>query len=344
MKTKQTRPHTDRPANPAPTILKTLRPTLLTPSTASATVSTTILSRLQARHRSTAAPKPKDLHQTGLGDLTKYDDRKKVEAKLRDRMMKLPLNSDSIFSDEMEKANQTTPEEAAAAAERAAQGKPKSEPPLSIMGASLLKSHMRSIVDPDPRSRLRWERKMVIRHVKRALDVKGGETREERIKRTERELLSKSTWLPTSYKKLMYLARQISGKTLGEARLQMKLSRKKHAAEVLYQLDLARDTAMVERGMGLGRHNGEYVPGQEEKKRIRDHRHGRWVDIADPTRMYIDEAWVNRGPWRGKKPNFRARGRVDIIQMPQASKSRLHCAASQPFFAMMHLLANTQSP
>lgn len=196
--------------------------------------------------------------------------------------------------------------------------------PKTLMGASLLKDHIRSAIDPDPRSRLRWERKMVIRHVKRALDVKGGETKEERIKRTERELLSKSPWIATSYKKLMYLARQISGKTLGEARLQMKLSRKKHSAEVLYQLDLARDAAMVERGMGLGKHSGEYEPGKVEKKRIRDHRHGRWVDIGDPTRMYIDEAWVNRGPWRGFRPNFRARGRTDVIKMPQASKSRLN--------------------
>lgn len=245
-------------------------------------------------------------------------------------MMAAPLKSDSIFGQEMEKVGDLTVEEANAIRQQQElkkqadqQLEQEARSPKSLMGASLIRQHIRSVVDPDPRSRLRWERKMVIRHVTRALNVKGGETKEERIKRTERELLSKSPWIATSYKKLGMLARQISGKTLGEARLQMKLSKKKHAAEVLYQLDVARDTAIVERGMGLGKFNGEYDPEKAETKRIRDHRNGKWVDIKDPTRMYVDEVWVNRGPWRGKKASFRARGRVNIIQMPQASKSRL---------------------
>lgn len=271
----------------------------------------------------------KEDQKTAQGVLDKFEERKAVEDKLRSRMMAAPLNSQSIFGEEMEKVANRTAEEVAADEQKRQKKKKEEEmreaaakdkTPKSLMGASLMNDHLRSVVDPDPRSRLRWERKMVIRHVTRALDVKGGETKQERIKRTERELLSKSPWIATSYKKLMYLARQISGKTLGEARLQMKMSRKKHAAEVLYQLDLARDTAIVERGMGLGRHNGEYVPGETEKKRIKDHRQGKFIDVVDPTRMYIDEAWVNRGRWRGIKPSFRARGRVDLIKMPQASK------------------------
>ncbi|KAF3760995.1 hypothetical protein M406DRAFT_358434 [Cryphonectria parasitica EP155] len=99
----------------------------------------------------------------------------------------------------------------------------------------------------------------------------------------------------------------------------MKFSKKKFAKEVLYELELARDKAVVERGMGLGKVSGEFVPGETEKKTVRDERHGKWVDIVDPTRMYVHEAWVNRGPWRGKRPNYRARGRTDIIKMPQAS-------------------------
>lgn len=190
----------------------------------------------------------------------------------------------------------------------------------SIMGASLLAPHMRAAVDPDPKSRRRWQRKMVIRNVTRALDVKGKETREERIKRTEREQESRSSWLATSTKKLVHLARQVSGKTLEDAMIQMRFSKKKYAKEVLYELKLARDKAVVERGMGLGKINGEFKPGETEPTKVRDIRHGKWVEIEDPTRLYVHEAWVNRGPWRGKKPNYRARGRTDLIQMPQASK------------------------
>lgn len=312
-------------------MLKTLRPTLLTPNATSFLVDNVVASPILNSQRRGFASR-KDLHKTALGDLSKLEDRKGLEDRLRERMMIAPLKSDSIFGKEMEQVADLSVEESNAIRQQQELEKDQNSgkqqhviPPSqrSSMGASLVKQHLRSVIDPDPRSRLRWERKMVIRHVTRALDMKGGETKEERIKRTERELLSKSPYIATSYKKLGMLARQIAGKTLGEARQQMKLSRKKHAAEVLFQLDLARDTAIVERGMGLGRHNGEYDVEKTETKRIRDHRNGKWVDIKDPTRMYVDEAWVNRGPWRGKQPNFRARGRVDIIQMPQASKSRL---------------------
>lgn len=242
-------------------------------------------------------------------------------------MMSTRLESQSIFDEEFKTApkEETIEDEGALTAEQKKIQKrkeAKAKEFTSVMGASLLTQHTRSAIDPDPRSRRRWERKMVLRNVERALNPKGRETRQERIKRTERELASKSPWLATSYKKLGMLARQISGKTLEEARTQMKFSKKKFAREVLYELNLARDKAIVERGMGLGKVTGEYVPGETKKTTVRDERHGKWVNVVDPTRMYIHEAWVNRGPWRGKLPSFRARGRVNILQLPQASKFR----------------------
>lgn len=269
----------------------------------------------------TGRNKPKDLHKSALGDLDKTEDRKNIENTMRKRMTSTVMESQSIFDEDLKNiASQETDEEGRVIPSENANAIKKLD---SVMGASLLAAHVRHAVDPDPKSRRRWERKMVIRNVTRALDVRGKETREERLKRTEREVLSKSTWLATSTKKLVHLARQVSGKTLEDARIQMKFSKKKYAKEVLYELDLARDRAVVERGMGLGKVNGEFVPGETEPQKVRDVRHGKWVEIEDPTRLYVHEAWVNRGPWRGKKPSYRARGRTDLIQMPQASESGL---------------------
>lgn len=266
----------------------------------------------------TGRNKPKDLRQKALGNV---EDREKIEAAMRERMTSTVMESQSIFDDDLKTSPKPTTKNQKKV--RTAEIKKKQ----TVMGSSLLADHVRHAVDPDPKSRRRWERKMVIRNVTRALDVRGKETREERIKRTERELSSRSSWLATSTKKLVHLARQISGKSLEDARIQMRFSKKKYAKEVLYELDLARDKAVVQRGMGLGKINGEFVPGETEPKKIRDVRHGKWVEVDDPTRLYVHEAWVNRGPWRGKKPNYRARGRTDLIQMPQASKLRLEAKA-----------------
>lgn len=328
---------------PAPAIPRTLRPTTLpSPATSSAlppsTFSLLLLPsqtrqasskpkrpRISSSAKSIVSPrKPKDLHKAQLGDLTRAEERQELETSMRKSMTSTRLESASIFDEDLKNIpeegedGELKPSKQAIAAEEARRLEAKSR--SSMMGASLISDHVRNAVDPDPRSRRRWERKMVIRHVTRCLDARGRETKEERIKRTEREVLSKSTWLATSTKKLMYLARQISGKTFEEAKTQMKFSKKKFAKEVLYELELARDKAVVERGMGLGKVSGEFVPGKTEKTTIRDDRHGKWVDIVDPTRLYVHEAWVNRGPWRGKRPSFRARGRVDLIQMPQASE------------------------
>lgn len=241
---------------------------------------------------------------------------------MRERMTMTKLESKSIFDDEL-KATDADGAALREAEDADETGRDAVNLRQSLMGASLLRDHMRHAIDPDPQNRMRWERRMVVRQVARQLDARGRETREERIRRTEREATSKSDWLATSTKKLVHLAHQISGKTLDEARKQMKFSKKKFAREVLYELDLARDKAVVERGMGLGKSTGEFVPGTTETRTVKDFRHGKFVEIDDPSRMYVSEAWVNRGPWRGEKPNYRARGRVDRIQMPQASKFHL---------------------
>ncbi len=93
---------------------------------------------------------------------------------------------------------------------------------------------------------------MVMRRVHRNLSAYGGESRVERIARTERSHLSKSPPLPTSTKKLVHLAHQIQGKTVEDALVQMRFSKKKMAREVRWQLEEARDTAVVQHGIGPG--------------------------------------------------------------------------------------------
>jgi ribosomal protein L22 len=206
--------------------------------------------------------------------------------------------------------------------------KPKKQPKTRA-GASLVREHLARAVDPDPRSRVRWERKMVMRQVARGTNPFSREPRLERIARTERQLTSRSPWLATSTKKLVKLAHQIQGKTVADALVQMRFSKKKMANEVRYQLELARDQAVVERGMGLGssaKKDGESdeagAAGEGGKKETIEiqTKDGKWVKIDDPTRMYVAEAWVNRGPWRGKEVDYRARGRTYIKQKPTTSK------------------------
>ncbi|KFA60740.1 hypothetical protein S40285_04732 [Stachybotrys chlorohalonatus IBT 40285] len=171
------------------------------------------------------------------------------------------------------------------------------------------------VVDPDPRSRVRWQRKKVIQMVRK----NGALTRDEKIRMTEREMLHKSEFLPTSLKKLVMLSRQIAGKPIDEAITQMKWSKKKMAAEVRYYLEEARDLAVAQRGMGLGAANGELLH-QARKIQTRD---GKWMEISDPTRIYIAQSWIGRGPWRGKELDYKGRGRTGIIKHPATSFSVL---------------------
>lgn len=108
-------------------------------------------------------------------------------------------------------------------------------------------SNMAMRLDPKPNARARWTRMMVIRDVRK----RGRLTKVMRIARTERSHLSKSRFLATSIKKLAPLARQIAGKTLDEAILQMRFSSKKAAQEVRQHLIQARNEAIVQAGMGL---------------------------------------------------------------------------------------------
>ncbi|KJZ72476.1 hypothetical protein HIM_08145 [Hirsutella minnesotensis 3608] len=212
---------------------------------------------------------------------------------------------DSIFEDEIEGAapppSEAGPQKAVPQKAKAKLEKPRHE--------------MLMVTDPDPRGRIRWHRKKVIQMVRN----NGLLSREERIKMSERELLHKSHFLPTSIKKLVMLSRQIAGKSIDDAIAQMKWSKKKMSAEIKYYLEEARDLAVAQRGMGLGKANGEILQ-QPRKIRTRD---GKWMEITDPTRIYIAQSWVGRGPWRSKEIEYKGRGRIGITQHPSTSFSIL---------------------
>lgn len=168
---------------------------------------------------------------------------------------------------------------------------------------------MNVTLDPSPVARRRWEAKMVAREIRR----QGQMTKQEVIKQTERSHTNTSPMMKTSVKKLGMLARQIAGKTLDDAMTQMRFSVKKPAQGVLEHLQYARDSAVVVNGMNLGSADGV----RHEPVTIRD-KAGNRVKVVDPTNLYIDEAWVNRGPYR-KKPEYRARGRTNVLRMPYTS-------------------------
>ncbi|KAL1891409.1 39S ribosomal protein L22, mitochondrial [Sporothrix stenoceras] len=238
------------------------------------------------------------------GDLS----RAKTRQELRDRMTNPDLSASPLLASELEQQQQQGVQ---STREDGAKKPATSSSARNEIGTSLLQSDLQRALDPDPRSRVRWERKMVVRHVSRLLDPKGQETREERLARTERQLLHKSMPIPTSTKKLVHLARQISGKTLEDALVQMRFSQKKMAREVLWHLEEARDVAVVERGMGLGRVQKKDAEDSEStshpiKIQTKD---GKWLEITDPSRMYIDQAWVGKGIWRAAQAEYRARGR-----------------------------------
>ena len=71
------------------------------------------------------------------------------------------------------------------------------------------------------------------------------------MEKSEREVQLRSPLIKTSRKKLQPLARQIAGKKLSEAMVQMRFSKKRAAVEVLRHLEYARNRANLG-GMGLG--------------------------------------------------------------------------------------------
>ncbi|KAI9667027.1 MAG: 54S ribosomal protein L22, mitochondrial [Trizodia sp. TS-e1964] len=171
--------------------------------------------------------------------------------------------------------------------------------------------YMAAVLDPHPSARQRWERKMVIRSVRR----RGRLSHVQQIKQTERAHLSKSPMIKTSVKKLGPLARQIAGKNIEDAIVQMRFSKKKAAIQVRRQLIHARDEAMVARGMGLGKAVGAPPAGPAVTILMKD---GRRRVVKDRTAMYIDQAWVGRGMYR-KTLEFRARGKVNTLRHPHTS-------------------------
>ncbi|KAJ5115130.1 Ribosomal protein L22 bacterial/chloroplast-type [Penicillium alfredii] len=172
------------------------------------------------------------------------------------------------------------------------------------------KTNLQMALNPLPKSQLRWERKMVIREVRK----RGRIPRPVQIKRTERESLSKSHWFKTSVKKLAPLARQIAGKNLDEAILQMRFSKKKAAQDVLGHLEHAKNVAMVRAGMGLPGPQGseQSKPMEPMTVILKD---GSRKKITDPTSIYIQQAWVNRGPY-GYGMDHRARGQINRLRPP----------------------------
>ncbi|TKA39790.1 hypothetical protein B0A54_08427 [Friedmanniomyces endolithicus] len=201
-------------------------------------------------------------------------------------------------------------------------------------------ANMQQVLDPDPRARERWERRQVIQLVR-----KGGRlTKQQLIKRTEREHVLRTHNLKTSVKKLGMVARQIAGKTIDDAITQMRFSKKKIAQDVLKQLEYARDEAVVMRGMGLGSVKAEENAGKPSKAlttstsgispttpaptelqevtspvqiQLKD---GKRHKVSDPSTIYIDQAWVGRGPF-GRLPDYRARGQVNFMRTPWTSLS-----------------------
>ena len=185
--------------------------------------------------------------------------------------------------------------------------------------------NMAAALDPTPRARERWQRKMVIREIK----ARGRINTAVKLARTERSHLSKSAFFKTSVKKLFPLANQITGKPLSEAMVQMRFSKKKAAQDVLRHLEYARDQAVAIRGMGLGQVQvqSEMVnseepqePKQEVEPLIIQDKNGKRRTITDRSAMYVDEAWVGRGPY-GEAVEFRARGRINRLRLPYTSKS-----------------------
>ncbi|KAK3197522.1 hypothetical protein GRF29_216g477116 [Pseudopithomyces chartarum] len=193
-------------------------------------------------------------------------------------------------------------------------------------------------LDPVPAARRSFERKLVIKSLQ-----KGGRVGKTlRIKRTEREMTYKSQNFPTSVKKLMRLMHQIQGKTVEEALIQMRFSKKRIARDIVKGLQLARDEAIAARGMGLGagldaaqvkkesklikeglmdpsERSTVYLADGTRRREVKgakgtviELKNGSKKTVVDPTEMYIDQAWATKGPV-SKSVEFRARGRTNAL-------------------------------
>ena len=186
-------------------------------------------------------------------------------------------------------------------------------------------AYMAQALNPNPPARARWQRRMVIRQIRHG----GRLNKEMKIARSERSHTSRSHFFKTSIKKLAPLARQIAGKPIDEAILQMRFSKKKVAQDVRQHLIQARNEAIAIKGMGLG-----LSPENEEAVVAKDpsetpplpHQTPRKTNkkscAPSETDIYIAQAWVNRGQY-GREPDFRARGRVYTMHLPHTGISVL---------------------
>ncbi|KAI8623110.1 ribosomal protein L22/L17 [Xylariaceae sp. FL1651] len=235
--------------------------------------------------------------------LAKELTKREKERKLADRLTSRTQGS-TIFDEEIQGAEgqQTAPKQLAA------DGTETPQPASTPIAYSKMKEHMERALDPDPRWRVRYQKKKIMQMVR----SNGQLSKEERIKQSEKELTSDSQILPTSTKKLVMLSHQIVGKTVDEAITQMRFSKKKMAREVKYQLEEARDMAIASRGMGLGAHNGE-VLAKPRKIQTKD---GKAIEVRDPTQLYVDQSWVTKGPYRGARIQYHARGRMSMMWRP----------------------------
>ncbi|KAI5805845.1 ribosomal protein L22/L17 [Geopyxis carbonaria] len=156
------------------------------------------------------------------------------------------------------------------------------EPTETTIPGQLDLTETRRLRDP-ARSTWGWPKLAAAREARR----RGRLSRPQRIARTEPEHTAASHFFKTSVKKLAPLARQIQGKSVEDAVVQMRFSAKKAAREVLAHLHHAKNEAVVRKGMR--------VP-----------------------EMYVDQAWVGRGPFE-RGLNHRAKGRIDMLFLPYTS-------------------------
>lgn len=182
-------------------------------------------------------------------------------------------------------------------------------------------------VDPAPAARRSLERKLVIKGVSKH----GRMTKAAKIARTERSSVYQSQLLPTSVKKMQKILRQIAGKSVSEALVQLRFSPKKIARDIMKGLIIAQDEAIAGRGMGLGDKQAlkkwieqrnevastladlnEQTPKPKGTSKVIELKDGKKKLVRDPTEIYIDQAWCNRGESWGS-PEFRARGRVNML-------------------------------
>ncbi|KAI6086848.1 ribosomal protein L22 [Hypoxylon rubiginosum] len=184
-----------------------------------------------------------------------------------------------------------------------------------VITATTVKEHVERAVNPDPRWRIRFLKKKVMQMAR--TDPSKPMPRAQHIRMTEKQHKSASPPLPTSTKKLVHLSHQIVGKTVDEAITQMRFSKKKMAREVKWQLEDARDRAIAAHGMGLS----APVTRDNEKPRKILTKDGRWIEVSDPTTLYVDESWVTKGPWRGMRIQYHARSRMSMMWRPSASIS-----------------------